>query len=293
MKKNILLPLSLLLLTLFTNCVNPIKETSGNAFLNVMTFNVRYDNPDDEQNNWKFRKERVVNAILFYGADIIGTQEVLHNQLKYLQEKLNNYNVVGVGRIDGKTKGEYSAIFYDKSKFAKLKSGYFWLSEKPEEVGKKGWDAACERIATWIILKEINSKKEFFVLNTHFDHIGEIARRESVKLILNKSNTLAKDMPIIVMGDFNAKPNSSVVKQITNKNNKKSLLNSRELSPIVYGPDFSFHDFGRIPFAERPLIDYIFVKNNIKVLKYGILAETDKDEFLSDHNPVFVKLQLN
>ncbi len=294
MKKTILLLLSLSLL--IANCNNNDSKNQQNTekdvCINVMTFNVRYDNPDDGKNNWKFRKDRVANAILFYEADIVGTQEVLYNQLKDLKERLKNYNVVGVGREDGKTQGEYSAIFYKKSKFNEIESGYFWLSENPEAVGKKGWDAACERIATWIKLKENSSNKEFFVLNTHFDHEGQIARKESVNLILSKIDKLAKELPIIVTGDFNSSPSSNVVKALTDNNNELALKNSRDLSPIVYGADFTFHNFGKTPLEERQIIDYVFVKNNLQVIKHGILAETDKDEFLSDHNPVLVKIKL-
>ncbi len=282
----------LLLLISATSTIISCQQTAQEALLNVMTFNIRYDNPQDGQNNWKFRKKRVVNAILFYEADIVGTQEVLHNQLQYLKTHLSAYNVVGVGREDGKTKGEYSAIFYKKAKFTPIESGYFWLSENPDEIGKKGWDAACERIATWIKLKENSSNKILFVLNTHFDHVGQTARKESVNLILNKVNKLANGIPTIVMGDFNSLPNSQVVKALTNKNDKHSLTNSEDLSPLNYGANFTFHDFGKIPFSERPTIDYIFVKNKLEVLKHGILAETDKDEFLSDHNPVLVKIKL-
>lgn len=288
----------LLLLLIFIACTNiPVnKQKKENVKLadklNVMTFNIRYDNPDDKENNWKFRKDRVANAILFYEADLVGTQEVLHNQLMDLKERLSDFNTVGVGRIDGKTEGEYSAIFYNKKKFTEIKSGYFWLSENPEAVGVKGWDAACERIATWVILKIKNSGKEIFMLNTHFDHVGKVTRRESVNLLLDKVNKLSKGLPVIVTGDFNSTPNSEVIKSLTNKDDRRALVRSKELSPIVYGADYTYHEFGKIPFDQRDIIDYIFVKNNIKVSKYGILAETDRDEFLSDHNPILVKVEL-
>ncbi len=268
-----------------------IKSNSYPAEMNVMTFNIRYDNPADNQNNWKFRKERVANSILFYEADVAGMQEVLHNQLVDLQKSLPSYKYVGAGRTDGKEKGEYSPIFYNADKLMVVSSGNFWLSETPESVGIKGWDAAIERIATWAILSGHQGRKPFFVLNTHFDHIGTQARRESGNLIMKKVSELAGEMPVMVMGDFNASPESFVVTNITDSSNPLHLTDSRTVAPLIYGPEWSFHGFGKSPLEERERIDYIFIKNNIKVLKYGILAEQDGVAFLSDHCPVLIKVQ--
>ena len=204
---------------------------------------------------------------------------------------MQEYTAIGVGREDGKEKGEYSPILFKKDKFTLIKSGYFWLSQTPEKPSK-GWDAACERIATWAQLKDKATGKKFFVLNTHFDHIGTIARQESVKLIQNKTAELSEGLPQIVMGDFNANPESSVVQEIISPTKAITLLDSKKIASLVYGPDWSFHDFGRIPFEDRPLIDYIFISKNIKVLKYAVLAETLNENFLSDHAPVLVKVSL-
>jgi endonuclease/exonuclease/phosphatase family metal-dependent hydrolase len=275
-----------LLLPLFTSCAQKQMPLE----LNVMTYNIRYDNPGDSLNNWKYRKNNAANAIRFYDADILGTQEVLHNQLLDLKDRLSGYGVVGVGREDGKEKGEYSALWYKKDRFTVLDSGYFWLSETPEVVGSKGWDGACERIASWAKLKDKTTGKKLFALNTHFDHIGTIARKESVKLILKKVAELSNGSPVVVTGDFNAEPESSVVKELTDATNEKHLIDSRAISPVIYGPAWSFHDFGKVPLADRTLIDYIFVRNGVKVLKYGVLAEMKDSIFLSDHAPVFIRI---
>lgn len=266
-------------------------QTKTHTDLNIMTFNIRYDNPDDGLNNWKFRKESAIKLIRFQEVDVLGAQEVLSNQLKDMSAQLQEYVAIGVGREDGKEKGEYSPILYKKDKFALIKSGYFWLSETPEKPSK-GWDAACERIGTWAQLRDKATGMKFFVLNTHFDHIGTVAREESVKLIQRKTVELSEGLPQIVMGDFNANPESSVVQGIIRPTNLIALFDSKKRASLVYGPDWSFHDFGRIPFAERPLIDYIFISKNIKVLKYGVLAETVNEYFLSDHTPVLVKVSL-
>lgn len=269
-----------------------IKEVVSNQHsLNVMSFNIRYDNPDDSLNSWQYRKDRVANAIRFYEVDILGTQEVLHHQLQDLKKLLSEYEVVGVGREDGKEKGEYSALWYNKDRFSLLKSGYFWLSETPEVAGSKGWDGACERMATWAKLKDKISGKVLFVLNTHLDHVGVIARREGVNLILNKVKQLSEGLPVIVTGDFNADPQSDVIKQIVDVKNQNHLEDTRVVAPIVYGPSWSFHDFGRIPYEKRSLIDYVFVRNGLKVLRYGVLAETENNAYLSDHAPVLATVE--
>lgn len=267
-----------------SHAAEPLTDPS----VKVMTFNIRYDNPEDSMNNWTFRKDRAAKAILFYAPDIVGTQEVLHNQLEDLKQRLPNYEAIGVGREDGKEKGEYSALWYNKNRFEALKTGWFWLSETPEVAGSKGWDGACERIATWAKLKDKATGKQYFALNTHLDHVGIKARREGVKLILSKVKELGGNLPVIVTGDFNAEPESDVIKQVTDKTNPDHLTDARAVAELVYGPNWTFHDFGQIPYGKRSRIDYIFVKNGLKVMKYGILAETENNAFLSDHAPVFV-----
>lgn len=139
--------------------------------MNVMSYNIRYDNSGDKDNQWKFRRDFAADLVKFHEADVFGAQEVLNNQLNDLLDRLPEYAYVGVGREDGKTKGEYAPIFYRKDRFSVEKSGNFWLAEDINAVGKKGWDAACERVATWAILKDKNTGKKFFFLNTHLDHM--------------------------------------------------------------------------------------------------------------------------
>ena len=282
--------LFLLPLLALASCQCGGEKTTEPQPVNVMSFNIRYDNPEDSLDNWKYRKDRAAKAILFYEADIVGTQEVLHNQLEDLKQQLPHYGVVGVGREDGKEQGEYSALWYNKERFDLTDSGYFWLSETPEVAGSKGWDGACERIATWAKLKEKQGGREYFALNTHLDHVGVVARREGITLMLNRINELAGNLPVIVTGDFNSDPESDGITHVTNQSDPLHLTDSRTVAPIVYGPAWTWHDFGQLPYDRRPLIDYVFVRGNLKVLKYGVLAETENDAFLSDHAPVLVKV---
>lgn len=276
---------------LAASCGQVKQQAPASEPINVMSFNIRYDNPEDSLDNWKFRKDRAANAIRFYNVDILGTQEVLHNQLEDLKQRLPEYDVIGVGREDGKEKGEYSALWYKKDRFTLIDSGYFWLSETPEVAGSKGWDGACERIASWAKLKDKVTGKEVFALNTHLDHVGVVARREGISLMLDKVNQLSDGLPVIVTGDFNSEPESDVIKHVTDPANPEHLTDAREASPIVYGPSWSFHDFGKIPYEYRPLIDYVFVRNGFKVVRYGVLAETENESFLSDHAPVLVTVE--
>lgn len=284
--------LFLLFLPLFVASCGQVKQqASVSEPVNVMSFNIRYDNPADSLDNWKYRKDRVANAIRFYEVDILGTQEVLHNQMEDLKQRLPGYEAIGVGREDGKEKGEYSALWYKKERFNLLESGYFWLSETPEVAGSKGWDGACERIATWAKLQDKVSGKKFFALNTHLDHVGVMARREGVKLVLDKMTQLSEGMAVVITGDFNATPESDVIRLMTDEANPAHLTDARQASPVVYGPAWSFHDFGNTPYDKRSLIDYVFVRNGLKVLKYGVLAETENEAFLSDHTPILVTVE--
>ena len=258
----------------------------------VMSFNIRYDNPGDKENNWQFRRDRAANAILFYAPDVIGTQEVLHNQLMDLEQRIGGvYAHVGVGREDGHKKGEYAALWYNRDRFDALDSGNFWLSETPEKMGSKGWDGACERIATWAILRDRRSNSELLVMNTHLDHAGTIARRLGAELLLHRADSLAAGRPIIITGDFNSEPSSEVVVQLTSPEDARALTDSRAAAPLVYGPAWTFHDFGRLDFKDRELIDYVFVRG-LDVESFGVMAETDENQFLSDHAPVIANLKV-
>lgn len=260
--------------------------------LNVMSFNIRYDNPEDSLNNWQYRKDIAAQVIKEQNADIVGAQEVLANQLADLKTRLPEYTAIGVGREDGIDKGEYSAILYKKDRFTEKESGYFWLSETPEVAGSKGWDGACERIATWAVLEDNTTKKQVFFINTHLDHVGKIARQEGVTLLLDRAGDLSKGLPVIMTGDFNAEPESDVIKHVTDTSNPKHLIHSKDIALEKSGTDWTFHGFDRVPMERRDFIDYIFVNTPIKVLKHAVLPEKSGDKFISDHSVVVAKVEI-
>lgn len=260
--------------------------------LNVMSFNIRYDNPEDSLDNWQYRKDIAAQTIKNQNADIVGAQEVLVNQLNDLKSRLPEYNAIGVGRIDGVDKGEYSAILYKKDRFNEIESGNFWLSETPEVVGSLGWDGACERIATWAVLEDTSSKKQFFFINTHLDHVGKVARQEGVTLLLDRATALSKGLPIIMTGDFNATPDSDVIKHVTDTSNPEHLIHSKDIAVEKSGTEWTFHGFGRVPMERREFIDYVFVSKDIKVLKHSVLPEKSDDKFISDHSVVVAQIEI-
>lgn len=262
----------------------------GQQSFHVMTFNIRLDMASDSLNAWTHRKEKVVSQIRFHEFDLLGVQEAQPNQMRFLEKSLSEFQSVGVGRDDGKDNGEYSAIFVRKSRFEILASSTFWLSETPNQPGKKGWDAACNRIVTWAKLKDRKTGKVLFHFNTHLDHMGQVARRESARLILKAVDSLAGKIPALVTGDFNAFPQDEPIRILTDSTDLRHLIDSRSASKMPhYGPEGTFNGFGPKEQADEP-IDYIFFNWGFQILKHATLSQTWHGRFSSDHFPVWVKV---
>jgi endonuclease/exonuclease/phosphatase family metal-dependent hydrolase len=260
--------------------------------LNVMTFNIRYNTMSDSVNAWPNRKDKVASQILFHEAHIVGVQESLHDQMADLQQRLPQYKYAGVGRDDGKEKGEYSAIFYDTTRLQALQTKTFWLSETPEVAGSKSWDAAITRIVTWVKFRDRKTKKIFFAFNTHFDHIGKIARRESAKLLLQKVKEIAGNTPAVITGDFNAEPADEPIQVIKDISDPLHFTDAKELSKKShYGPTGTFNGFKNKERNDQP-IDYIFIKGKWKVIKHATISQTWEGRFASDHFAVMAILNL-
>jgi endonuclease/exonuclease/phosphatase family metal-dependent hydrolase len=225
-------------------------------------------------------------------VDILGVQEALHVQMMDLRERLPAYRALGGGREDGKEKGEYSAIFYDTTRLRLLQTDMFWLSETPQVPGSKSWDAAITRMVTWAKFSDRKTKKVFFVFNTHFDHVGKVARRESAHIILNKIKEIAGNYPVVLTGDFNAEPADEPIQVIVDQNDPLHLKDSKALSIAKhYGPDGTFNAFKQKERSDQP-IDYIFLKGKWKVLTHATISQTWEGRFASDHFSVVAKLRL-
>ena len=258
--------------------------------LNVMSFNIRLNIASDSLNAWPYRKDKVASQILFHEVELLGVQEALHVQMVDLSERLTKYKYAGVGRDDGKTKGEYSAIFYDTTRLQLLESKTFWLSETPEVPGSKSWDAAITRIVTWCRFREKASRKIFFAFNTHFDHIGVVARRESAKLLKQRVKEIAGNTPVIIMGDFNSKPMDEPIRVLVDKSDPAGFTDTKEVSITPhYGPEGSFNGFRAREVDDYP-IDYIFLLGKWKVLQHANISQTWGGRFASDHYALFVRL---
>lgn len=273
-----------LLLSLFFSC-GLITLTSAQE-LTVGSYNVRYDNPGDTGNLWVDRAPVVAELIRFHDFDVFGTQEALKNQLDDISKALPQYERHGRGRDDGKEKGEHSAIFFKKDRFKLLNKGDFWLSETPDKPSL-GWDATCcNRIASWVYLQDLNTKKKFYFFNAHYDHQGVQARNESSKLILRKIQEIAGKEPVILTGDFNGDHESNWYKAVAASGFLKDTY--KEVKH-PYASNASFNGFKQ-RFNETGIIDHIFVTGDFKVQKWGILTDTYHGKFPSDHFPVLVKL---
>jgi endonuclease/exonuclease/phosphatase family metal-dependent hydrolase len=254
--------LTSLILTLFLSA--PLSAQTHR----IATFNIRWDNPNDVGNLWKDRSPQIIQLIKFHQIGIVGTQEVLAHQLNELNEGLG-FAAIGVGRDDGKAKGEFSPIHYDPARYKLEDSGTFWLSPSPE-VPSKGWDAALPRICTWGKFSTAAGER-FYVFNVHYDHIGQQARVESSKLVLSKIKEINREgLPVIWMGDFNVEPENPAYQVIFDQETWKD---ARLISKLPsYGPKgtFTAFEWDRMPAG---IIDHIFVQGKIEVLRHGILTD--------------------
>jgi endonuclease/exonuclease/phosphatase family metal-dependent hydrolase len=257
--------------------------------ITVITYNIRLDAAVDGINQWGNRKDKVFQLINEQAPDILGIQEGLPNQVKDLAKQFSNYFYVGVGREDGNDKGEYSAIFFLKKKFKLITSETFWLSPTPTIAGSKGWDAAITRICTYAKVQYLPNKKELFVFNTHFDHVGETARVESAKLILKIINEKVGTLPVILCGDFNSEPSNGAYK-ILAACKEPELIESSTLNPIKDNCTFTgFAVNGGI----CKQIDFIFYSKQFSLIQNKTITQNNGQYYPSDHLPVKAMLFLN
>ena len=250
------------------------------------TINIKWDDPNEGNNRWDLRKSDLVNFIQYEQPLILGLQEALYHQLQYLDSALVNYGWVGVGRDAGDLSGEFCPILVDTTVFQINASGTFWLSETPESPSK-GWDAALPRIATYAALTHLERNEKLFVLNTHFDHMGQQARNESVKVIQYQLKDLVDHDQIIVMGDLNLEPNTSAIRSLVNS----GWQDAYHAAQVRFGPEATFNGYQYEKSLSRR-IDYIFLSQTFKVLKYKVSSNMIEQRYLSDHFPVTVVFEL-
>jgi endonuclease/exonuclease/phosphatase family metal-dependent hydrolase len=255
----------------------------------VMTYNVRYLNSHDRLDLWSMRRSKVIETIAT--ADVVGLQEVTVTQLHDLQKGSPELTWYGVGRDDGKEGGEFAPIGYRHDRFEPMDHGTLWLSETPEVVGSKGWDAALPRTMTWMVLRRKSDRAEFLVINSHFDHRGAQAREESGRLVANEVDQRAESLPAIVMGDFNASPDSEPLKALQ-AGKRVPLLDARDMvEGKPTGPTGTWNGFKAIQPDRR--IDHMLVTDRVRVQEYKTLdPRTESGRFASDHLPIAIRVDL-
>lgn len=244
--------------------------------LTILSFNLRYDNSEDGTNAWTFRKEACVKMIKDVNPSIFGIQEGLKHQVDFLSNNLQQYERVGVARDDGDTLGEYCAVFFLKDRFELIESGNFWLSETPTKPSL-GWDAACKRIVTWAKLYDSLTMKYVFFFNTHFDHVGMVARKNSVHLLMHEINSLVgKNARVFITGDFNDNVKSPIFIPLLNH-----YFNARQKAEETD----SYATFNNWNKSEGEQIDYIFYRGE-EIVKYKTIIDDYGVPYLSDHYPI-------
>ncbi|MFZ4056607.1 MAG: endonuclease/exonuclease/phosphatase family protein [Ferruginibacter sp.] len=255
----------------------------------VMSYNIRLDVASDGDNRWEIRRQTMANLINYYAPDFLGTQEVLENQRTYLLQQLPQYKTIGVGRKDGKSSGEYSCIFYQPAKYKLIQQATFWLSPTPKVIASVGWDAALERVCTYGLFQHKKSKQFIWVVNTHFDHMGDTARYESAKLIWNTINTLKKahPYPVVFMGDLNSRPADPPIVFLD-----EVMTNTRAVSKQApLGPSDTWNGF---QFNQKPngCIDYIFIEKQSPLIvhKFITITQSYDQKYPSDHLPIMATL---
>ncbi|MEQ9299517.1 MAG: endonuclease/exonuclease/phosphatase family protein [Cyclobacteriaceae bacterium] len=253
--------------------------------MKIISFNIRYANQTDGNNIWELRRQSVQDFINYESPDFFGLQEAVDAQVKDFEKTATGYKWIGVGRDDGKNGGEFTPLFYDSGKWELLESGTFWLSETPE-APSSSWDAALPRICTWGAFRHKVSGAEVGVFNTHFDHVGKEARLNSARLILDKMGKIVNSDKVILIGDFNAEPESPPISALTER-----LIDTYSAAASSLGQVGTFNGFNIQEIPSRR-IDYVFTSEGFRIKKYETDSRIINGRYLSDHFPVIVELEL-
>lgn len=256
--------------------------------IDVMSYNIRLGSADDGENHWNIRKDKLKDLINYYEADFIGMQEAQKPQIEYLLENNSLYGFLGKPRDEGEN-SEFSCIFYLKNKYKVLQQDTFWLSETPEK-STKSWDTAYPRIVTYGLFENIKTKKKIWVLNTHFDHVGVVARQKSAEIILKKIKQLQgkQNLPVVLTGDFNSFKTDTWMQPLLN--NLQEASSHSITKP--YGGTATWNAFN---FKEKPVdqIDFIFSsKNNTVIKKFRTITDFYDFKYPSDHLPIISRIEL-
>ena len=251
--------------------------------IKVMSYNIRLSSGTikaDSIYHWEHRKQASLNLMHEENPTVFGLQEACPDQMDYMVENLPEYGYIGVGRDDGKRKGEFMSIFYKKEEVEFIDGGTFWLSQTPDQVSK-GWDAACFRTCTWALLKKKDTGKKFVYMNTHLDHMGKVAREESIKLIVERAEKLTGGkLPVFITADFNSPTSNAIFKPM-----QEAMLDARVEAPVTDDRG-TLNCWGTTP--PGVVIDHVFYRG-AEAQKFEVLRDKDYGApYVSDHYPVML-----
>ena len=251
--------------------------------LKVMSYNIRMGVAKDGTNSWEYRYPATAMMLKDQMPDVFGVQEAFNFQIKFIEENFTDYDSFGVGRDNGKSEGEFMSIFWNKKTVKMIKGGTFWLSETPEKPSM-GWDAACKRTATWALMKDKNTGKLFYFVNTHLDHRGAEARRKGLELIVSRIDEInPKGYPMILTGDFNIKPDNEALVGL-----EQRMQSARKIAPKTDN-NATFNNWGKA--KSDMVIDYIYVSGFSACPEYHTIMEKYGTwKYVSDHYPIYAKL---
>ena len=280
MRKITLIVAAMLSMLPFTSSA---QEESKEYDIKVMSYNIRMGAAKDGTNSWEYRYPATALMLEDQKPDVFGVQEAFNYQIKFIEDNFADYDCVGVGRDDGKQKGEFMSIFWNKKTIKMIKWGTFWLSETPEKPSM-GWDAACKRTATWALMKDKKTGKQFYFVNTHLDHRGAEAQRKGLELIVSRiADINPKGYPMVLTGDFNVKPDNAALKDLDTK-----MQSARKIAPRTDNHP-TFNNWGKI--KPDMVIDYIYVSGFSACPEYHTVTEKYGTwKYVSDHYPIAAKL---
>lgn len=266
-------------------CLDACNRQSGNCddLISVMSYNIRLGIARDHANDWQFRHPATDAMLNEISPDLFGVQEAMDFQIEYINTLLPQYKCVGVGREDGKNKGEHMSIFYKADRFELLDWGTYWLSETPDEPSK-GWDAAYFRTATWARMKVKATGREFFYVNTHLDNIGVEARRNGLALIVNRIADMNPDgLPMILTGDLNTTPDDECLADLNR------IMESARAVAEKTTDEYSYNGWGDE--KEFKIIDYIYFTGFSACPEFRVINSSFAGRpYISDHYPVIATL---
>ena len=259
------------------------QKQSRDYDLKVMSYNIRMGTAKDGTNSWEYRYPATAMMIQDQKPDVFGVQEAFEFQIKFIEDNFTDYDSFGVGRDNGKAEGEFMSIFWNKKTVKMVKGGTFWLSETPEKPSL-GWDAACKRTATWALMKDKNTGKMFYFVNTHLDHKGVEARKKGLELIVSRIDEInPKGYPMVLTGDFNIKPDNEALIGLEEK-----MQSARKIAPKTDNNQ-TFNGWGKA--KSDMVIDYIYVSGFSACPEYHTVNEKyGQWKYISDHYPIYAKL---